>query len=228
MSAVAAVVFDLDGTLCESTQDESALYAAAFDATDAESFGEVHDLWAALDGPPDPNDEQSYLAAGFRRVGAQYGHRRVPADTLAAGLIDAVDRRAVAFRAGAEAALEAAADHGPVAVLTNGPADRQRPKVEALSIADRVDTVCYAGDLSRRKPHPEPFESVCEALSVAPESTLYVGDSLPYDVAGAHGAGLQAAWCPRTPGDRERYRPEYVFDRPDELVTVLDGRRNDE
>jgi putative hydrolase of the HAD superfamily len=222
MTPLAAVVFDLDGTLCESTQDEAALYAGAFAAVDLPEFGAVEELWAALDGPPDPEDEQSYLAAGFRRLGAQYGHRRVPADELAAGLLDTVDRRAVAYREGAERALRAARDLGPVGVLTNGPASRQRPKVESLGLADRVDTVCYAGDRPRRKPHPEPFVEVCETLEIAPEATLYVGDSLSYDVAGAHGAGLQAAWCPRSPGDTEGYSPEYVLSGLGDLVGVLE------
>ncbi|WP_276271056.1 HAD family hydrolase [Haloarcula litorea] len=225
MTDIAAVVFDLDGTLCESTQDEAALYAAAFERVDREPFGEVEELWAALTGPPDPRDERSYLAAGFRRVAAQHGHRTVPADDLAAGLLDAVDRRAVAFREGAETALSAARDRGPVALLTNGPADRQRPKVEALALTERVETVCYAGDLPRRKPHPEPFHDVCETLGAAPERTLYVGDSLGHDVAGAHGAGLQAAWCPREPGDTEGYRPEYVLGAPSDLAAVLDRQR---
>ncbi|WP_254273626.1 HAD family hydrolase [Haloarcula marina] len=223
MPEIRAVVFDLDGTLCESTQDEETLFSAAFEAVDYEPFGAVGDLWAALDGPPDPSGEQHYLAAGFRRLAAQHGHKRVPADDLAAGLLDAVDRGAVAFREGAETALDAAREAGPVAVLTNGPASRQRPKIETLALAARVGTVCYAGDLPRRKPHPEPFETVCETLGVDPERTLYVGDSLGYDVAGAHGAGLQAAWCPRTPGDTDGYRPEFVFDRPDELAGVLDA-----
>ncbi|WP_324759107.1 HAD family hydrolase [Haloarcula sp. GH36] len=226
MQQVEAVVFDLDGTLCESTQDEETVFAGAFEAVDLPQFGAVDELWAALDGPPDPEDEQSYLAAGFRRLGAQYGHRQVPADELAAGLLDTVDRRAVAFRDGADGALRAARAHGPVGVLTNGPASRQRPKVESLALADRVDTVWYAGDRPRRKPHPEPFTDVCETLGTAPKATLYVGDSLAYDVAGAHGAGLQAAWCPRTPGDSEGYRPEYVFDSPADLIEVLE--RSDE
>ncbi|MFC7020168.1 MULTISPECIES: HAD family hydrolase [Haloarcula] len=223
MSPPQAVVFDLDGTLCEPTQDGAALYAAAFDATGMDPFGTASDLWASLEGPPDTSNEQSYLAAGFRRLAAQHGHRRVPADDLAAGLLAAVDRSAVAFRERAEAALDAALAHGPVGVLTNGPAHRQEPKVEALALADRVGTVCYAGDLERRKPHPDPFDLVCETLDVAHERTLYVGDSLAYDVAGAHAAGLQAAWCPQTPGDANGYRPEYVFERPDELAAVLDG-----
>jgi putative hydrolase of the HAD superfamily len=221
VTALAAVVFDLDGTLCDSTQDEATLYEAAFEAAGMTPFGEATDLWAALDGPPDTTDEQSYLAAGFRRLAAQHGHRRAPADELAGGLLGAIDRRAVAFREGAEAALDAALSHGPVGILTNGPASRQEPKVQSLGVESRVDTVCYAGDLPRRKPHPEPFEQVCATLDTAPERTLYVGDSLGYDVAGAHGAGLQAAWCPRESADPGQYRPEYVLDHIGDLGSVL-------
>lgn len=223
MTSVQAVVFDLDGTLCVSTQDGTELYAAAFEAVGMDPFGTASDLWASLEGPPDTSNEQSYLAAGFRRLAAQHGHRRVPADELAAGLLGAVDRGAVTFRDGAERALEAALAHGPVGVLTNGPSHRQEPKIATLALADCVGTVCYAGDLDRRKPHPEPFDLVCETLGIAHERTLYVGDSLSYDVAGAHAAGLQAAWCPQTPGDANGYRPEYVFERPDDLVGLLDG-----
>lgn len=221
MTTPAAVAFDLDGTLCEGTQDEDALYSAAFDAADVAPFGSAGDLWSALDGPPDPDDEQSHLAAGFRRLGARHGRRRVPADDLAAGLLAAVDRRAVAYRDGAERALSAAREHGPVAVMTNGPRRRQAPKVDALGLEERVDDVIYAGDLDRRKPHPEPFERTCGALDTPAETTLYVGDSLGYDVAGAHGAGLAAAWCPREESDLAGYEPEYVLHSPDELAGVL-------
>ncbi|QGA83433.1 HAD family hydrolase [Halomicrobium sp. LC1Hm] len=223
MTTPAAVVFDLDGTLCEGTQVEGSLYEAAFAATDVEPFGSPGELWAALDGPPepDPEDERSSLAAGFRRVGAQHGRRGVPADALAAGLIDAVDYSAVAYRAGAEAALAAAREHGPVAVMTNGPARRQRPKVRTLGLDERVDAVVYAGDMERRKPHPEPFARVCRAIETPPETTLYVGDSLENDVAGAHGAGLRAAWCPQAERDPGQYRPEHVFDGPADLDGVV-------
>jgi len=47
-----------------------------------------------LDGPPDPDDECSYLAAGFRRLAARHGLRRVPADELAEGLLATGDRSA--------------------------------------------------------------------------------------------------------------------------------------
>jgi len=221
MTTPAAVVFDLDDTLCTSTQDEEPLFRAAFEATESDPFGSAGELWAALDGPPDPDDEQSHLAAGFRRLGAQYGHRRVPADDLAAGLLAAVDRGAVSLLPGAQSALDDAREHGPVAIMTNGPRRRQEPKVEALGLDERVDTVVYAGDLPRRKPHPEPFEAVCDAIGTPAESTLYVGDSLAYDVAGAHGAGLLAAWYAGEDDDHGDYRPDHVLDSLDDLGDLL-------
>jgi len=234
MTTPTAVVFDLDGTLCRSQQAEGPLYRAAFESIDVAPFGSAGELWAALDGPPDPDDEQSYLATGFRRLGAQYGHRRIPADELAAGLLAAVDRRAVSLLPGAMSALDSARARGPVAIMTNGPRRRQAPKVDSLGLDDRVDAVVYAGDLPRRKPHPEPFEVVCDALEVPAASTLYVGDSLAYDVAGAHGAGLLAAWYAGgdapddDPGDDDLdsndpgdYRPEFVLGSLDELGDVL-------
>jgi putative hydrolase of the HAD superfamily len=109
-----------------------------------------------------------------------------------------------------------------VGVLTNGPEQRQRAKVEALGLGDRVDAIVYAGDLPRRKPHAEPFERLTAALSVEPGETLYVGNSLSYDVAGAHNAGLLSAWLRADSDDAAApYRPDYVFDSLDELVPLL-------
>lgn len=224
MSAHDAALFDLDGTLSVDDQDEAALYRAAFDHAGVERFGSPSELWASLDGPPDPDDRRSYLAAGFRRLAAKHGRREAPADALARGLDEAVDHRAVTFRSGAEVVLDAAVATASVAVVTNGPADRQRKKVDALGLWEWVDAVVYAGDLPRRKPHPDPFETALQRLDASAGDALYVGNSLGYDVAGAHAAGLDAAWCPREEGsngddgtetpDPGPYSPDYVASTP--------------
>ena len=218
-----AVVFDLDDTLCRHTGDMAAVYRAAFDRVEQAPFGEPAELWAALDGPPDPDDRVGYLGAGFARLAAQYDRPAVEPIALAEALLAEIDTTAVDFLPGAEAVLETARSVGPVGVLTNGPADRQRAKVETLGLDGRVDTIVYAGDLDRRKPHVDPFERIIADLGVQAARTLHVGDSLAYDVAGAHNAGFQAAWL-RTDGDDPGdYRPEYVVDSLADVTAILRG-----
>ena len=112
---------------------------------------------------------------------------------------------------------------GPVGILTNGPERRQRTKIRALGLEPTVDAIVYAGDLSRRKPHVDPFEAILTDLGVAADRTLYVGDSLAYDVAGAHNAGLQVAWLRGDGDDPGEYAPEYVLDSLAHLDGLLDG-----
>jgi putative hydrolase of the HAD superfamily len=221
MSRFAAVAFDLDDTLCRHDHDVDALYREAFERAGIEPFGEPAELWPLLDGPPDPDDRVGYLGAGFARLAAQHG-REVDPVALAEAFEAVADESRVAYLPGATEALTAAAAAGPVGVLTNGPEERQRAKVESLGLADRVDAVVYAGDLPRRKPHAEPFERLGAALSVDPREMLYVGNSLAYDVAGAHNAGLRSAWLRASPDDAaDPYQPDYVLDSLDEFAGVL-------
>jgi len=229
-----AVLFDLDGTLCEPTQSEHEIYHGAFQHADIAPVGSPGDLWSALEGAPDPQDEHGYLAAGFERVLADYGRESVDADALAEGFVATVEYGAVRFLPGAEDALRAASANGSVGLVTNGPEHRQAPKVETLELQSRMDTLVYAGDMPRRKPHPDPFERAVETLRVDPGRTLYVGNSPEFDVAGAHAAGLPAAWLrtedaddpdDSTPADGldDAPEPEYVLSRMADLPEVLDG-----
>lgn len=223
MSRFDAVVFDLDNTLCQNTHDTTALYERAFEQAGYEPFGRPEDLWTALDGPPDPDDPVGYFGAGFARVAAQYGRPEVDPLALATALAESIDHSQVEFRPGAEQVLDRARERGRVGVLTNGPRSRQEPKIEALRLADRVDEVVYAGDLPRRKPHSEPFETILSAMGVDAERALYVGDSLAYDVAGAQNAGLPVAWLREDDAEAGEYRPEYTIGSLAELGEILDS-----
>jgi len=54
--------------------------------------------------------------------------------------------------------------------------------------------VTISSDVGYLKPHPKIFQHALEALEVAPEETVMVGDSLRCDVAGAKGLGMVAVW----------------------------------
>jgi putative hydrolase of the HAD superfamily len=219
-----AVLFDLDGTLIGSTQDMEAAYEQAFDRVGVSSVADPPALWRSLDGPPDPDDEVGYLGAGFARLAAQHDRRDIDPIALAEAFVGVIDNTQVAYEPGAIAALTAAQSTGKTGVVTNGPEHRQAVKVRAVSLADRADTVVYAGDLPRRKPHVRPFERALAYLDVASERALYVGDSLAYDVAGAHNAGIAAAWLDDGDGPGA-YDPEFVIESLADLPQLLERDR---
>lgn len=218
-----AVVFDLDGTLCQRTQDTGQMYRRAFERAGVEPFADPESLWAALEGPPDHDDRVGYIGAGFARLAAQHGRSDVDPVALAAALTDLIDDSQVALCSGASEALDSASRAGCVGLVTNGPERRQRVKLDALGIAERFDARVYADDLPRRKPHADPFDRALETLDTAPGRALYVGNSLRYDVAGAHNAGLAAAWL-RNGDDPGRYDPEYTLTSIAELQSLLAGK----
>jgi len=220
MVNVDTVLFDLDGTLCRRTQDMQAVYERAFERVGETPFGDPPALWEALDGPPDHGDTVGYFGAGLARVAAKHGRADVDTLALARALVAEIDDSAVTYLPGVETALESAAAVGPIGIVTNGPKDRQRTKLDALDVTDRLDVVVYGAELPRSKPHTEPFDRALEKLGVSRERTLYVGNSLAYDVAGAHNAGLSVAWL-REDGDAGAYEPEYVIDSLVELPGIL-------
>lgn len=226
MSSFTTTLFDLDGTLCRQEQDVETIYHGAFDRAGVDPFGVPDDLWSALDGPPPttPEAQTGYLASGFIKVAAQYDRQSVDATALADGFLEVVDYAAVSLHPGAREALASARRHGAIGLVTNGPEYRQSVKLEALELDTAFDVVVFAGDMERRKPHPDPFDRALSALEATAESTLYVGNSLEYDVAGAQSAGLRAAWYREDEtAEAEPYRPDYILDSLFELGAIVDG-----
>jgi putative hydrolase of the HAD superfamily len=64
-------------------------------------------------------------------------------------------------------------------------------------VAERLDFAVFSSEVGKRKPHPEIFARALDALGVAPESALFVGDRLYEDIRGAAEVGMptaQALW----------------------------------
>jgi putative hydrolase of the HAD superfamily len=69
--------------------------------------------------------------------------------------------------------------------------------LEQMGIAERIDFAVFSSEIGKRKPHPEIFGRALEALGVAPERALFVGDRLFEDIRGAGELGMataQALW----------------------------------
>lgn len=95
--------------------------------------------------------------------------------------------------------------------------------LEQLGVAERLDVAVFSSEVGRRKPDPLIFERALETLGVAPERTLFVGDTLATDVAGAAALGMhtcQAVWF-RADDDLAAPEPDFqAFTQMDVMTAV--------
>src|SRR5204862_6781661 len=69
--------------------------------------------------------------------------------------------------------------------------------LEEQGLGERMDAVVFSSDVGVRKPRREIFERALDELGVPGERSLFVGDRLQADVAGAREVGMrtvQAMW----------------------------------
>ena len=85
----------------------------------------------------------------------------------------------------------------PLALVTNGAADTQRNKIEAMGIASWFSALSISGETGIAKPDKRAFTFVLKALGVSGKDVWHVGDSLAADVAGANAAGICSVWLNR-------------------------------
>lgn len=93
------------------------------------------------------------------------------------------------------ALLAAARDRHRTGVVTNF--DDTGAAYDILArhgILAALDTVVVSEALGLRKPHPAVVRTGVRGLGLAPDEVLFVGDTFAEDVAGAHAAGVAAAW----------------------------------
>lgn len=85
--------------------------------------------------------------------------------------------------------------------VTDGIADVQRRKVEALGLSHWIEGIIFTDDLGREfwKPHPRSIEMLCGRFGVRPDETVFVGDNPKRDSKAARNAGVRSVRI-RRPG----------------------------
>lgn len=81
----------------------------------------------------------------------------------------------------------------PMAVVTNGSAS-QRLKLEAIGASRYLDAVLISGEVGIAKPDPRIFQLAMSRLNATPGRSVFVGDSLEHDMAGARNAGMMTVY----------------------------------
>jgi putative hydrolase of the HAD superfamily len=72
---------------------------------------------------------------------------------------------------------------------------------EECRIHDLFDVILDSADVGMTKPDPRIFLKATDALGLSPDAALFVGDSLPRDMAGARAAGMRHIWLSPTGQD---------------------------
>lgn len=174
-----AVSFDCFGTLVTADRPAEPWVAVATELREHDV--PVPDDWETAyrsshreydRGAEAPLDEHVRLALASRDVD-------ISADTASEITLASFDVP-VSVREGAREALDAARDHGAVAVCSNcsvpGLVERTLDRADVS-----VDAVVTSIDCGWRKPHPRIFEATASALECSLESLVHVGDDARTD-----------------------------------------------
>ena len=95
--------------------------------------------------------------------------------------------------------------------------------LERLGLAERVDHAVFSSEVGRRKPDPAIFHAALEAVGAEAQRTLFVGDRLREDVAGAAALGMrtvQALWFAADDAEPEVEPDFQAFTQHDVLNVV--------
>ena len=218
MIAVQLVVFDLDGTLVDSSAD----LANAVNALLIE---------LGVSRLPDPA-----IVAMVGEGAAVLVRRALSASGLDPDIPGALDRFLVHYNQhlldhtrpypGMSETLQALAARLPLAVLTNKPAAASERILEGLGLRGYFREVVGGDTAFGRKPSIAGLAHLAEAHEVLRNQVVLVGDS-PVDLATARNAGTRI--CLARYGFGYRFAPEdfrgdeWSIENPLDLVGLLDG-----
>jgi len=121
---------------------------------------------------------------------------------------------------GAEDTLRAVRDRGlHIGLLSNTvwPGAAHRHDLERHGLLPYLEHLVFSADVKAWKPYPEVFQLSLNALGLAPEEAIYVGDSLFFDVWGAQRAGMRGVWVEQA----RRWLPDGLEVKPDATVKTL-------
>ncbi len=184
-----AVLFDLDDTLYLLEQ----FLLSGFRAVAAH----VAQLWGHPCEATLGLLKAAYASDRGREIDLLARRLALPAGAVAT-LVDLIRTHPPAIRlpAGTTAVLMAMRRGWRVGVVTNGRPDIQARKVAALGLSPKVDAIVFAAEhgSGAGKPDAEPFLEACRVLGVPPQQTVFVGDDLRCDIAGARAVGMSTIW----------------------------------
>ncbi|GAA4223645.1 phosphoglycolate phosphatase [Sagittula marina] len=218
------VIFDLDGTLADTSTD---LVAAANVCFDAMELSEAERRLARLDPVSDAGvavrGGRRMLSTGLERAG-RLSDELIDAwyQPLLDAYAGALDVHTVMYPGAVEAVERLRRDGYAVGICTNKPAAMAEQLMRSLGVRDLFGSLIGADTLPTRKPDVAPFWAAVDGCGGSRGASLLVGDS-DTDHKTARNAGVPSLLVTFSPeGDGVKaLEPDATIDHFDELAEAV-------
>jgi 2-haloacid dehalogenase len=228
MKAYTIVFLDLDDTLLDFAAAEREALAGTFAdfglelSPDAARVYEEKNkaLWKALERGE--IDQGRLKVERFRQCFDELG-LKLDAAAVSAAYIRRLGRCAMPLPQ-AQASCAYLAAKYRLALITNGIAEVQHPRIQASPFASLIELVVVSEEAGCGKPDPAIFGYACERLGFFDKAAMImVGDSLASDVQGARNFGIDSCWLNPSAKERPAGSPEpsYELRSLEELRGIL-------
>lgn len=213
MKKVSALIFDLDGTLIDSSADITrclnvVLKSYGFgERKEEEVQGFIGDGIRILLEKACGSQDAELLSKMEKSLKSYYSEHCIETTHLYPGVAETLKH----FR------------EKKMALISNKPYEMVIKTLEHFSVRDYLKVVLGAESTANRKPHPEPILKAVEILKAKPLETLVVGDGTT-DILAGKSAGTWT--CAVTYGYRSAEElqaagPDFVISRIEELKEII-------
>jgi len=126
-----------------------------------------------------------------------------------------------------------------IGLLSNTFSDFPRKILAKEGLIHLFDTIVLSRDIGYRKPHPVIFKTALQRLRTSPKETIFIGDLMEIDIAGARNVGMiailmkskESKWRDivekYAPKFGENATPDYVISDLMEIFEIIKDRMED-
>lgn len=213
-----SIIFDLDGTLADTSADLVAAANAVFArAGHGVQLDPLKDRATAYGGG------RAMLRLGYQRLGMPADAALIDAgyDTLLEAYEARIDAQTRLYPGVVQALDRLGADGYALGVCTNKPTPLAELLLQRLGVRDRFAALVGAGCVPMRKPDPEPYMETIRRMNRGSRGSMLIGDTVTdRDTARAVGVPVALVGFGPLGADVAQLAPDAVLDHYDGLDAI--------